>query len=523
MMTMNRTPSQPTARDLLAPLRAHRVLIVVIVALAVGASIAYSATRTRVYQADAEVSYQDETYDLGLVGLSAPATQTSDQVAAAGAQTILQPAVAAHARRILRSPLAPSALLGAVTATVQPNSNLVVIQASAPTAQGAQKLANAFAQQGAEATNAQVRSVYGAAYDTALKQLRGPSGAAQALVAADLSRLRVLSKIATAAQVVRPASLPGAPSSPRPLRDAALAGILGLILALLAAYVRDSFDSRLRSSGDVEEQIALPLLGQVRTDALGSSPSGRGDHLPDPIDWELFQIMRRNVEFLEPGRSIRSVAVTSPMPEEGKSTVASFLALANAAAGKRTLLIECDLRRPTLAARLGAKSAPGLTDYVLGKVQLSDVIQTIDFGDAMSSNGAGPASGGLDRAPGSDSKASARALKHRLLCITAGSPTQHAVEVLRSGALSALLAEVQEAYDLVVLDTPPLLSVVDTLELLPSVQATIVCVRVHQTTHQQARAGKAALSRLPERPTGVVVTGTRRGDQADYGYYGAYP
>jgi hypothetical protein len=73
-----------------------------------------------------------------------------------------------------------------------------------------------------------------------------------------------------------------------------------------------------------------------------------------------------------------------------------------------------------------------------------------------------------------------------------------------------------------VLDTPPLLSVVDTLELLPLVQAAVVCVRVFSTTRQQAGAGRAALKRLPERPTGLVVTGTRRSAEPEYGYYGYY-
>lgn len=111
---------------------------------------------------------------------------------------------------------------------------------------------------------------------------------------------------------------------------------------------------------------------------------------------------------------------------------------------------------------------------------------------------------------------------YELVCITAGTPTQHPIEVLRSQPVAELLREAPEVYDLVVLDTSPLLSVADTLELLPQVEAAIVCVRVFKTTRQQAKAGRAALNRLPEQPTGVVVTGTRRTTEAEYGYYGYY-
>jgi Mrp family chromosome partitioning ATPase len=403
-----------------------------------------------------------------------------------------------------------------VNATVQPSSNLVVIQASAPTASEARDLANAFAKHGAAATNSQARGLYAIALASALKQSRqGPrlDPTTRALESENLSRLRVLSTIASPAQEVKPAQLPGTPSSPRPVRDVALAGVLGVVLGLLAVYIRDSFDRRLRSMNEIESEFALPMLGHVRTEALGQSPQ-RGDS-PGvaPVDWELFRILRRNLDFLAPNQPIRSVAVTSSLPEEGKSTVAAFLAFASAAAGKRTLLIECDLRRPVLAKRLDIKRRPGLSDYVRGDAQPADILQVIGFGDPAAANGSGP-----HTTPAAHSK---RYL-HELVCLTGGTPTQHPVEVLRSEAFTHMLAEVRESYDLVVLDTPPLLSVVDTLELLPQVDAAVICVRVLNTTRQQAGAGKAALKRLPELPAGLVITGTRRASEAEYGYYGYY-
>jgi Mrp family chromosome partitioning ATPase len=96
------------------------------------------------------------------------------------------------------------------------------------------------------------------------------------------------------------------------------------------------------------------------------------------------------------------------------------------------------------------------------------------------------------------------------------------VEILRSKAMAEMLENIRPVYDLVILDTPPMLSVVDALELLPNVDGALVCVRVFKTTRQQASAGRAALKRLPEKPTALVVTGTRRATEGEYGYYGYY-
>ena len=535
---MNRSTNQPTLRDLLRPVAAHRWLLLGVVAVAVAASIAYSATKRPAYQATASVEYQDESYALGLVGLAATPTQTSDQLAAAGAQTIIQPDVASRVKHQLRTSLSTDALSGTVSASVQPSSNLVNVTATAPSPAQAQSFANAFAQEGAQATNRQVRGSYAQAYRSAVSQVRKSShnrAAAAALISSDqLSRLRVLSSIATAAQVVEPAPLPTTPSSPRPVRDALLAALLGSVLGLLAVYVRDSLDRRLRSVGDVEGHFSMPMLGHVRTEALGQSPRPNGNGGPAPVDWELFRILRRNLDFLEPSAAPRTVAVTSSLSEEGKSTVAAFLAFTSAAAGKRTLLVECDLRRPVLAERLKIKKSPGLSDYVLGHAEPEDILQVIKFGEPAAtgknasangngnghvnghSNGNGNGNGNHSQAP----RAADNGLhQHELVCITAGSSTQHPVEVLRSEAFAELLRQAPEVYDLVVLDTAPLLSVVDTLELLPQVDAAVMCVRVFSTTRQQAGAGHAALKRLPERPTGVVVTGTRRSTETDYGYY----
>jgi succinoglycan biosynthesis transport protein ExoP len=107
-----------------------------------------------------------------------------------------------------------------------------------------------------------------------------------------------------------------------------------------------------------------------------------------------------------------------------------------------------------------------------------------------------------------------------LVCIVGGSRVNNPAELLIGERFTDFLEKVTTAYDLVVLDASPLLAVVDPLEILPRVDAGIVCVRAQKTTREQARAARAALSALPERPMGAVVTGMRRGDPDAYDYYG---
>lgn len=514
ILEMNSPPQQTTLRDLVGVFRAHRLLFSVVVLVAIASSVGYSLSQTPEYTARASVGFQDPSRDLGLVGLGVTPTQTAAQLAAANVPTISESDVVSAVRRSIRSRASNAELVQSVSATVDPGSTLVVIRAVARTGLDAQRLANAFARASASAANSEAR----ASFRAAVRQLRRARPKRQdpnskALYDSQIVRLQTLGVIAKPARVAELARRPATPTSPRPLRNALLGAALGLILGLLAVFARDSLDRRLRTVADIQGELDMPLLGHVRDDAMGRSPNPEGAGGVSSENWELFRMVRRNLDFLDTSSALRTVAITSSIPEEGKTTVAMFLAFASAAAGKRTLLIECDLRRPVFASRLGVQQSPGLTDFVTGDAGPQDILQRVSFSDPASRNGYGPHEGDVPLE---------REYVHELVCISAGTRTQHPVEVLGSDRFKAMLTEVQDAYDVVILDTPPLLSVVDALELVPHVTATILCVRAARTTRDQARAGMAALERLPDRPVGLVVTGTRRDEEPVYGYYGYY-
>jgi Mrp family chromosome partitioning ATPase len=283
--------------------------------------------------------------------------------------------------------------------------------------------------------------------------------------------------------------------------------VLGLLLAIGIAFFRDSMDRRLRSPHEIESSLGLPVVGHVRDQVMGQiahTANGGSDH---GVDLEAFRILRRNLEFLGKDRSTRTVLVTSGLPEEGKTTVAGSLAFTMASGGRTTLLVDCDLRRPALAKRLAVTPSPGLSDFLNGKATPKDVMRKVQFSDLPSGNGAS-SNGSTADVPG-----------HSLVFIPAGSPTSRAAELLSSSRFKEFLGQVSEAYDVVVIDSSPLLPVADTLEMLPYVEAVIVCVRERQTTRDQALAARTALSRFSERPTGVVVTGIDPRHDDDYGNY----
>jgi polysaccharide biosynthesis transport protein len=448
-------------------------------------------------------------------------------VAADAATSVTQPSVILSAVKRLRTNVSPALLSAAVSPTVSSTTGQLEITATWSNSSFAAALANAVAQAVVTNSNGSTRARFTALAAQIRQRMATLQSAANGKPSAkttgageellfydqELARIDTVLPSDQSAQIASLALPPGAPSSPDKTRSIVLGIVLGLLLGVLCAFVRDALDRRLRSARDVESSFHLPVLGYVRDRAMGrvafmSNGSGRSDQ---HLDIEAFRIVRRNLEFLTNDSAPRSIIVTSGLPEEGKTTVASSLAFAMAAAGKRTLLVDCDLRRSSLSSRLELNPSPGLSDFLAGTATPEEVLQTVAFGDQGGGNGA--------KHENDDDGTEHNLL--RLACVVAGSPTPRPTEALGSVRFTRFIEEVSQVYDIVILDSSPLLPVADTLEMLPHVDAVILCAREFQTTHAEAAAAKAALARLPERPTGLVVTGVKPGreDYSSYSYY----
>jgi Mrp family chromosome partitioning ATPase/capsular polysaccharide biosynthesis protein len=504
---MTNQPTEFTLRGYVQMIRRHVWLIVILGLVCGVAAFGYSKVKKPTYSATASLSVSDPNSALSLTGGSYFTGQTALQQASVASSQVTRPAVVAAVQR----QLGPTVSNSSVSVSVDPNSYVINVNASSHSATQAAALANAFARADAQISTSEARASYQSQAVAIQKQLSHMKpGSAQAVIAqSTLARLENLAALASPVSVTTTANVPGSPSSPKTTLYTVAALLFGLLLGVAVATARDAFDRRLRQARDVTQVLSYPVVGYVRPEALGHAMtySDNGAASLDEADIESFRILRQNISYLGPAASSPTVLVTSAVGGEGKSTVAACLAAATAEAGRRTLLVECDLRKPVLAKRLGIKDAPGLGDYLTGNAQPNEILQPV-AGIAERVNGNAPA------------LAVSQNGMPNLVCITAGTSVHQPAELLASERFQSFVAQVSEVYDTVILDTAPLLPVADTLAIIPSVSTLIVCVRLEKTTRDEARAAQSALDRLPQRSVGLVLTDVREGDGHYYGSYG---
>jgi capsular exopolysaccharide synthesis family protein len=469
--------------DYLAVLRRRIRLIVFITLLAGGIALAISLVRSPVYEASTDLQFTDPGLQAGgVLGSGGTVDFFPQNEAGAGAARVTRPDVLSDASQALGGAPTPDELKSDTSVTVNINNNLVTATVKADTAEQAAREANQVAASVKKLTRENARIFYE-------QRAKGFKGVASAPIRA---RLRALAAVAEPVTIVKPAQVPSSPSSPKPLRDTVIALFLGLMLGIGVAFVRETLDKRATDGQEVQKRLGIPLVGYVRQDSLGMVGMSRNGAGVSELDLEAFRILRKNVDFLGKDGDLKVIAVTSPLPEEGKSTVASWYAYASALVGKRTILVECDFRRPVSAARLDFDPQPGLSEYLAGEARPQEVLRAVE----VRGRGAEP-----------------------LAVIPAGKTVRQPTEMLASNRFKEFLGQLRTAYDLVVIDTAPLLPVGDTLEVLPQVDGVLLCVRLRQTTLDQASAAQQAMERLPEKPKGLVITGLTRSADDYYGYY----
>jgi capsular exopolysaccharide synthesis family protein len=350
-----------------------------------------------------------------------------------------------------------------VTAASVPETVLLEISATDPDPELARDIAQAYAEQ----------------LQQLVEELETPSGENRPVVQATL---------------IDDAQVSTAPVSPNPVRNLALAAVLGLLLGVGLAVARELLDTTVKGGDDIAAVTAAPILGNIFKDPDAARPPHQV--LASATPWaEAFRVLRTNMQYVDVDHDQKVLVVTSSLPGEGKSTTAVNLAVTLTQAGHRVALIECDLRRPLIADRLELDSAIGTTSVLIGKVKAEDAMQR--YADTT-----------LD-------------------VMVSGHLPPNPSELLQSQAMETLLVELGARYDIVVLDAPPLLPVTDAALLATRADGAVVVVSHGKTTRDQLSTALERLESVGATTLGVVVNLTpakKSGSGYGYGYgYGYAP
>jgi polysaccharide biosynthesis transport protein len=311
-------------------------------------------------------------------------------------------------------------------------------------------------------------------------------GAEVAHVVGDLSHERTDGSKAVQAITLAPALVPTQPSSPNVLLNLLLGVLLGPLFGVGAALLCNMLDTKIRNEHAVRTVTKSPLLGVIRQDdKVPAHPMILRDE-PLSATAESVRRLRTNLEFTQLGDRPSSIVITSAIAGEGKSTTAVNLAVALADAGSRVILVDADLHRPSVATCLGMDERVGLTTVLIGRAELRDVVQQWQNST-------------LDVLP-------------------SGPIPPNTSELLGSAAMRRMVNDLTAKYDVVLFDTPPLLSVADAAVLSSFVGGSLLVIGADRVHRRQLRRAIKSLETAGAQLDGVVVNKTARQETAFYSH-----
>jgi receptor protein-tyrosine kinase len=289
-------------------------------------------------------------------------------------------------------------------------------------------------------------------------------------------------------ELVTPALAPASRSSPKPVQDGLLGLAAGLILGIGGAFLRDSFDDRLSSKETAEQLSGAPVLAMVpmiTSWKKREAPFVVSISQPLSAPAEAYRSLRTSLQFIRQEHKLQTLVVTSPAAEEGKSSTVANLGVIFAQAGERVVLVSSDLRRPRLGEFFGLDEQAGLTTVLLGEASLTDVVQPVSGHDT-------------------------------LWLLGAGQRLSNPAELLGGAAARAVFAALRADFDLVLIDSPPVLPVTDAALLAKDADGTLMVVAAGQTRRIDLRRATEKLAQVNATVMGTLLNGVTR--QTGYGY-----
>lgn len=307
---------------------------------------------------------------------------------------------------------------------------------------------------------------------------------------------------------IRPVDLarvPTSPAEPNLFRNLSFASVLGLTTGILLAFVLEGLDNTVRTVEQAQAISMLPSLGIIPLGSGGARYASTGRKLvfagnkqsmelitksrPQSQMAEAYRALRTSLLLTSVGAPPKVILVTSALPEEGKTTTSINCAIVLAQKGSRVLLVDSDLRRPSIHKTLGIVPKTGLTNVLTGSATLQQAIV---------------------RSP----------LVPSLSVLPAGTPPPNPAELLASGKMGEVLDALREQYDHIVIDTPPTLPVTDAVVMAARADAVILVIRAGGTTKHALRQARDILLQVNARISGVLLNAVNLGSPDYYSYYG---
>jgi capsular exopolysaccharide synthesis family protein len=472
-----------------------------ITVLGLAASLVFSLTAHKQYSATAQLLVQPSVYASGLGSARQPVTQTD-------VQTELQLVTSAPVEQAVRARLNSTP---AVSASQVGETNVMAITATSRVASQASLVANlyatafvqyrqAVASRSLTSAEAQLRSQI-SSIGQQVSSLRGNTSSpeASALLNQDavlkeqLAQMQVSGVLDTGDVVlVTPAQTPVSPSSPKPAQDALLGLAAGLALGLAAAFLCDSVDDRLKSKEATEHAGGAPVLAMTPmvTSWPRQKPLVVSVTEPTSPSAESYRSLRTALQFVRQEQQLRSLLLTSPGVGEGKTATLANLGAVFAQAGERVVLVSCDLRRPRIGEFFDLDEHVGLTSVLAGERTLDETLLPVP---------------GLDR----------------LSVLPAGPVPPNPAELLNSGPARDIFTQLRRRYDLVLIDSPPVLPVTDAAILSRHADATLMLVAAGQTRRADLHRAVEKLDQAGATIFGMVLNKVTK-QTGRYGYTYSY-
>ncbi len=514
-------------RDHLRVVRRRKWVILEAALVLPAAALAFSLHQQKLYQASSQVLLSRQNLASSLTGATDPTIYVqADRLAQTQAEVARVPTIAERALRDvgLRGRTAQDFLRHSSVAAGSNTDILTFTVADAkPTL--ARRLADAYARE---------FTVYRRQLDTVslvrarqsvqakIAQLESSGDRHSALHGSLVDRdqqLATMEALQTANAFVVEQATDATRVQPKPVRNALLGFMLGLVLGLGIAFLWEALDTRVRSAEEMAERLGLPLLARIPTPPrrLRSKRKLVMVEQPAGAQAEAFRMLRTNLEFARLDRDVSTIMVTSAVEQEGKSTTIANLAVALARSGQRVALVDLDLRRPSLD-RFFALEGPGLTQVALGRTRLDRALAPVPITDAERERVA--AGSRLRRSRQTASTGAKTIVRGTLEVLPAGPLPPDPGEFVATRALGGILEELRERFDVVLIDAPPLLQVGDALALSSRVDAVVVAARMNTVRRGMLSEVGRLLATTPTEKLGFVLTGAGEEDgySAEYAY-----